>query len=148
MKVILLKDIKGTGKKGDTINTSDGHARNFLIPRKFAVEATEANLRELSFKKANVEKSKKNELENAKAFAKELSEKELKIVTKAGEGGKLFGSITSKDLADELSSKYNIDIDKKKIVLKNPIKEIGTFDIEVKVYPNVKANIKVTIISE
>ncbi|MEA3423943.1 MAG: 50S ribosomal protein L9 [Bacillota bacterium] len=148
MKVILLKDIKGTGKKGDTIDTSDGHARNFLIPRKFAVEATESNLRELNFRKANIEKLKRNELENAKAFARELSEKKIEIITKAGEGGKLFGSITSKDLADEMRNKYNIDIDKKKIVLKNSIKEIGTFDIEVKVYPNVKANIKVTITAE
>ncbi len=148
MKVILLKDIKGTGKKGDIINTSDGHARNYLIPRKFAMEATESNLRELNFKKANIEKSKKDELENAKAFAKELSEKKIEIFTKAGEGGKLFGSITSKDLANEMKNKYNIDIDKKKIVLKNPIKEIGTFDVEIKVYPKVKANIKVIIIPE
>ena len=148
MKVILLKDIKGTGKKGDVINTSDGHARNFLFPRKFAVEATERNIRELNFKKANIEKIKNNELENAKAFAKELSEKEIEINTKAGEAGKLFGSITSKDLANELNKKYNINIDKKKIILKNPIKEVGTFNIDVKVYPNVKATIKVTIVPE
>ena len=148
MKVILLKDIKGTGKKGDIINTSDGHARNYLIPRKLGIEATERNVRELNFKKANIEKIKNNELENAKAFAKELSEKKLVITTKAGEAGKLFGSITSKDLADELNNKYNINIDKKKILLKNPIKEIGTFDIEIKIYPNVKASIKVTVVSE
>ena len=148
MKVILLKDIKGTGNKGDIINTSDGHARNYLIPRKLGMEATERNVRELNFKKANIERIKSNELESAKTFAKELSEKELVITTKAGEAGKLFGSITSKDLADGLNNKYNIDIDKKKIILKNPIKEIGTFDVEIKVYPNVKAIIKVTVVSE
>ncbi|MBN2260788.1 MAG: 50S ribosomal protein L9 [Clostridiales bacterium] len=148
MKVILLKDIKGTGKKGDIINTSDGHARNYLIPRKLGVEANDANIKELEYKKANVEKIKKNELADAEAFAKDLSEKELKIITKAGEGGKLFGSITSKDLADQLKDDFNIDIDKKKIVMKNPIKELGTYEVEIKTYPNVKAVIKVTVISE
>lgn len=148
MKVILLKDIKGTGKKGEVIKASDGHARNYLIPRKLAVEATEANLKELQFKQANQEKVRKEELDAAKAFAKSLEEMELKLAAKAGEGQKLFGSITSKDLSEALKSQHGIEIDKKKIVLKQPIKELGTYDLEVKVYPNVKGVLKVTITSE
>ncbi len=148
MKVILLKDIKGTGKKGDVINASDGHARNYLIPRKFAVEATDSNLKELNFKQANVDKLKKEELNTAKKYASDLEKLELKISAKAGEGSKLFGSITSKDLSEALKEQFDLDIDKKKIVLKNSIKELGSYQIEIKVFPKVKGTLKVTIISE
>ena len=148
MKVILLKDIKGTGKEGDVINASDGHARNYLIPRKFAIEATDSNLKELNFKQANIEKVKKSELEAAKKFASDLEKIELKLSAKAGDGDRLFGSITSKDLSEALKAQHDIDIDKKKIVLKNPIRELGSYQIEVKVFPKVKGTLKVTIISE
>lgn len=148
MKVILLKDIKGTGNKGEIIKTSDGHARNYLIPRKMAVEATEANIRELEFKKKNLKRIKDEELEAAKDFAKELGSMDIELSAKAGGGSKLFGSITSKDLSMALKEQHNIDIDKKKIVLKNPIRELGTYNIEIKVYPQVKGTLKVTIISE
>jgi large subunit ribosomal protein L9 len=148
MKVILLKDIKGTGKKGDVINASDGHARNYLIPRKFAMEATDSNLKELNFKQANVAKIKKEELETAQKFASDFEKMELIISAKAGEGNKLFGSITSKDLSEALKEQFDLDIDKKKIVLKNSIKELGSYQIEIKVFPKVKGILKVTIISE
>lgn len=148
MKVILLQDIKGTGNKGDIINTSDGHARNYLIPRKMGLEATDSNIKELNFKKANVEKKQQEKVDEAKKFAEELSGIKIEIIGKSGESNKLFGSITSKDLSDFLMEKHNIKIDKKKIVLKNPIKELGEYDVEIKVFPNVKATLKVTITSE
>lgn len=148
MKVILLQDIKGTGNKGDIINTSDGHARNYLIPRKMGLEATEANIKELKFKKANLAKKQQEKVDEAKKFAEELSEIKIEIMAKSGESNKLFGSITSKDLSDFLMEKHNIEIDKKKIILKNPIKELGEYDVEIKVFPNVKAMLKVTITSD
>lgn len=145
MKVILLKDIKGTGKKGEIINASDGHARNFLIPRKFAMEATEGNLKELKFKKDNEKRVKAEELKEAEDLAASISDKEIELLVKAGSAGKLFGAITSKDLAEAISEKLDLEIDKKKIVLKDPIKEIGTYEIQIKIYPTVKATIKVIL---
>jgi large subunit ribosomal protein L9 len=148
MKVILLNDIKGTGIKGEIIKTSDGHARNYLIPRKMAVEATEANIRELEFKKKNLKRIQAEELTGARAFAKELGNMDIVLHAKAGEGSRLFGSITSKDLSEALKEQHNLEIDKRKIILKNPIKELGTYEIEIKVYPQVKGTLKVTITSE
>ncbi|OPL07903.1 MAG: 50S ribosomal protein L9 [delta proteobacterium ML8_F1] len=148
MKVILLKDIKGTGKKGEIINASDGHARNFLIPRKYAMEATEGNMKELQFKKDNEKRIKEEELEAARELAREISNKEILLNVKAGGAGKLFGAITSKDLAEAISQKLDLEIDKKKIVLKDPIKEIGSYDVEIKIYPTVKATIRVVLTAE
>lgn len=146
MKVILLKDVKGKGKKGDLVKVSDGYARNFLFPKNLAQEATTSNVNSLNKLKEKERKEKQAEIEAAQKKAAELKDKELKIVAKAGESGKLFGAITSKDIAAEVSKKFNLDIDKKKIVM-NTIKTVGTYDIELKLYPEVSAKIKVIIMT-
>lgn len=148
MKVILLKDVKGTGKKGEVVNVSDGHARNFLIPRGLAKEATEGNLRQLKNQKAAQKRREEKELAQAKVLAEKISKLTIQFKSKAGEGGKLFGSITSKDIATELKKKHKIDIDKRKISLDSPIKELGARFVEVKVYPEVTAKLKIEVTAE
>lgn len=148
MKVILKQDVKGLGKKGDVVNASDGYARNYLFPRGLAAEATEGTIREHEIQKANEAKKKANELQKAKELAKELSQLAVTVKVKAGENGKLFGSITSKDIAEAIKKQFGYDIDKKKIVLDEAIKVAGTYNVEVKVYPEVSANVKVTIAQE
>ncbi|SEF98870.1 LSU ribosomal protein L9P [Caloramator fervidus] len=145
MKVILQADIKGVGKKGDVINVSDGYARNYLFPKKLAVEANEANLKILEVQKAKEEKRKQEELQRAKEIAKKISEISVEVFVKAGENGKIFGSITSKDIAEALKKQHGIDIDKKKIELDEAIKMIGVYNVEIKVYPDVTAKLKVNI---
>lgn len=147
MKVILLQDVKKIGKKGDVINTSDGYARNFLFPRKLAQEATDSNLHILNNKKENERKQKLAELEAAQKLAAELKGKEVKITAKTGESGKLFGAITSKDVAELIKTQYNIAVDKKKIVM-DTIKVAGGYEIEVKLYPEVSTRMKVIIVSQ
>lgn len=148
MKVILLKDVKGSGKKGDVINVSDGHGRNYLIPRGLAREATEGNINKLMHQKEAQKKREEEELAEAKALADRISQITLKFKSKAGDGGKLFGSITSKDIATKLKKQHKIDVDKRKIVLDNPIKELGARFVEVKVYPEISGKLKVEVISE
>jgi large subunit ribosomal protein L9 len=144
MKVILLKDIKGTGKKGEVINAADGYARNFLFPRKLAEEASDSNMHILN-KKAETERKKKTaEIEEAQKLANELKDKVVKIIGKAGESGKLFGAITTKDIATALNKQYNLDIDKKRLVA-DTIKLLGTYEVEVKVYPEISTKIKVLV---
>lgn len=145
MKVILLKDVKGTGKKGDVINASDGHARNFLIPRGLAKEATDSTLSSLKHQKASEDKRKAEELQEAKELAAKIGELEVKFISKAGDGGKLFGSITSKDIAEKLKKDFELKIDKRKISMDGAIKTLGTQVIDVKVYPSVIAKLKVTV---
>ena len=147
MKVILLKDVKKLGKKGDVINASDGYARNFLFPKGLAKEATENNLHILNNQKENERKQKLAELEAAQKLASELKGKEIKIVGKAGDNGKLFGAITSKDVAKKIKETYKIDIDKKKIVMET-IKVAGGYEIEVKLYPEVLTKMKVIIVPQ
>lgn len=148
MKVILLKDIKGTGKKGEIINASDGHARNYLIPRGLAKEATDGSVRQLEHQNASKVKKEEETFEQAKKLAEEISKLEVTFKTKAGEGGRLFGSITSKDVVDMIKSKHNIEIDKKKVTLDQPIRTLGTTNVSIKVYPKVTANIKVHVVEE
>jgi large subunit ribosomal protein L9 len=144
MKVILIKDIKGVGKKGDVVNAADGYARNFLFPRQLAQEASDNNMHILS-KKAETERKKKTaEIEEAQKLASELKDKVVKIIGKAGENRKLFGAITTKDIATALNKQYNLDIDKKKIVT-DTIKLLGTYDVEVKIYPEISTKIKVLV---
>lgn len=145
MKVILLKDVKGTGKKGDIINASDGHARNYLIPRGLAKEATDSSISTLKHQQASEKKRKAEELEAAKVLATKIGEMEVKIVSKAGEGGKLFGSITSKDITERLQKDFDLKIDKRKISMDGGIKTLGTTTIDIKVYPSVVAKLKVTV---
>ncbi len=148
MKVILLKDIKGTGKKGDILNASDGHARNYLLPRGLAKEATDGNVKELEHQNASKEKRAAEELAEAKKLASEIEKIVVQFKTKAGEGGRLFGSITNKDIAEELKSKHQLDIDKKKIALEQPIRTLGTTIVTIKVYPKVSAQMKVQVTEE
>ena len=147
MKVILLKDVKGLGKKGDVVNASDGHARNFLFPRKLAKEATESNLHVLNNQKDKAMREKQAEIEAAQGLASKLRGKEIKIVTKAGEGGRLFGAITSKDIAEEIDKNFNIKVDKKKVVA-DTIKHLGNYDIEVKLYAEISTKMKVIVCEE
>jgi len=147
MKVILLADIKGVGKKGEVINASDGYARNFLFPRKLAEEATEVNLSVLNQKKETERRKKLAEIEEAQKQADELKGKEVKIAAKCGENGRLFGSITNKDVADALNAQYKLNIDKKKLVV-DTIRQLGTYEVEVKLYPEVATKIKVLIVEQ
>ena len=148
MKVILLQDVKGHGKKGDVVNASDGFARNYLFPRKLAVEATEKNLRELKNKQAAEAKRRQQEFEEAQKLADAISKADVVVKAKSGEGGKLFGSITNKEIADALKKDHNIDLDRKKIVLQEPIRSLGNFELDVKVYPEVSAKLKVRVEEE
>lgn len=145
MLVILNKDVKGTGKAGDVVKVNDGFARNMLIPKGLAIEATAGNVRQLEKKKA-IEAEKKAE---EKAAALQLAEKiktiAVVIKTKAGDNGKIFGSITSKDIAEELKKQHSIDVDKKKIQLSSPIKNTGEISVEIKLYSEVTATLKVVV---
>ena len=145
MKVILLQDVKKMGKKGDVIEASDGYARNYLFPRKLAEEATANALHIVNAKKENERKKKLAELEEAQKLAAELKGKEVTINAKAGDNGSLFGAITNKDIAEVINSSFNLSIDKKKVVV-NTIKVAGTYDVEVKLYPEVSTKMKVIIV--
>ena len=145
MKVILLQDVKKMGKKGDVIEASDGYARNYLFPRKLAEEATANALHVVNAKKENERKKKLAELEAAQKLAAELKGKEVTIDAKAGDNGRLFGAITNKDIAEVINNKFNLSIDKKKIVV-NTIKVAGEYEVEVKLYPGVSTKMKVIIV--
>ncbi|MDO4799123.1 MAG: 50S ribosomal protein L9 [Bacillota bacterium] len=148
MKVILLKDIKGTGKKGEIINASDGHARNYLIPKGLAKEATAGNVKELENQNETKKKKADAALAEAQVLAAKLSKLEVRFRSKAGEGGRLFGSITNKDIADQLEKTHGIALDKKKISMDDPIRTLGATKVHVKVYPNVGAELKVIVEEE
>lgn len=147
MKVILLADVKNVGKKGEVINASDGYARNFLFPRKLAQEATQENLHILNQKIENERKKKLAEIQEAQALAEKLKGKEVKIAAKSGDNGRLFGAITNKDIADAIKKQFNVDIDKKKVVV-DTIKLIGTYEAEVKLYAEVSTKMKVLIVEQ
>lgn len=145
MKVIVIKDTKNVGKKGDIKNVSDGYAKNFLIPKGIVMEATDANIRDLERKKAADAEKRATDKASAEVLKKKLSEIEIVLKTKAGEGGKVFGSVTSKDISDALKEQHGIEIDKKKIVLDTPIKQLGEYTIEAKLYQEVTGSFKVTV---
>lgn len=145
MKVILLSDIKGVGKKDDVINASDGYARNFLFPKKLAVPADSGNMSKLNNKKASQAYKKEIEINEAKQIADKISKIELQIRVKAGENGKIFGGVTNKEISEELKKSYNIEVDKKKIVLKENIKNLGRFNIEIRLLEGVIANLTLVI---
>ena len=125
MKVILLEDVKSLGKKGQIVNVSDGYARNMILPKKLGVEATSKNLNDLKLRKANEEKVAQENLDAAKAFAEELSTKEVILTLKVGEGGRTFGSVSSKEISEAAKKQLNLDIDKKKLQMENPIRNLG-----------------------
>lgn len=145
MIVILLKDVKGTGKAGDIVKVSDGYARNMLIPRGMAQEATQGNVRSLEKQKEIAAEKLENERAAARALADKLETVSVEIKTKGGEGGRLFGSVTTKDIAEALSQQHKINIDRKKIILDSPIKTPGNFEIPVKLFTDVQGIIKVTV---
>lgn len=147
MKVILLKDVKGTGKKGELKEVSDGFARNFLIKNNYAKEATDANINIYKQEQSSLAFNAKQEEEKAFALAKSLKGKGITIKAKAGEG-KLFGSITSKDIADKLKEEHSIVIDKRKILLKEPIRELGITTVNIKLHPKVTATVRINVVQE
>ena len=148
MKVILLADVKGTGKKDEIVEVSDGFARNFLFNKKLAEQATKENLNKLNDKKKAEQAKKAKELEKAKIVAEQLRKTSLKIIVKAGENGKIFGGVTALQISEELKKEYNIDIDKKKINLSETIKTVGRFLVEIKVYEGVTAKLAVNIVAK
>lgn len=145
MIVILNRDIKGTGKAGDVVNVSDGYARNMLLPKGYATEATEGNIRSLKKQKAIAAEKKAEEKAAAQQTAEQIGKVSVEIKTKAGEGGRIFGSITSKDIAEALKAQHNITVDKKKILLDSPIKQTGEMTVEIKLYTDVNAKLKVVV---
>ena len=145
MKVILIEDVKTLGKKGDTVNVNDGYARNFILPKKLGIEATAKNINDLKLQKANEEKVAKEILEAAKAFAEDIKEKSVTVTIKTGEGGKTFGSVSSKEIAAAYKSQLNIEIDKKKLQLAEPVRSLGVYKVPYKVHPKVTAELTVKV---
>jgi len=148
MKVIFIQDVKGQGKKGEEKNIADGYARNFLLPRGLAVEATAANLNNLKGQKESEAYRKEQEIKAAENIKKQLEGITVKISAKAGENGKLFGSVTTKDIADALKAQHKIEIDKRKIVLSADIKTAGEVTVDAKLYPQIVGKIKVLITAQ
>lgn len=145
MIVILNRDVKGTGKAGEIVKVSDGYARNMLLPKGYATEATQGNIRSLEKQKELMAQKKAEEKAAAQELGAKLEELKVVIKTKSGEGGRLFGSITSKDIADAVKEQSGLTVDKKKIQLGNPIKNIGTFEVSVKLYPEVSCKLSVQV---
>lgn len=145
MKVILLQDVKSLGKKGETVSVSDGYARNMLFPKKLGVEANAKNLNDLKLQKAHEEKVAKENLQAAQEFAKELETKSVTVTIKVGDGGKVFGSVSTKEIAEAAKKQLGYDIDKKKMQLPTPIKTLGTTAVAIRLHPKVTAALKVIV---
>lgn len=145
MQVILLEDVQGKGSAGDVVKVSDGHARNYLFPKNIAIAATKENLKTLESRKARLDAKKADDLASAQAKAEKIDSLSITIESKAGEGGKLFGSIGTQDIADAVLAQHEVFIDKRKIGLDSPIKEIGIHEVEIKIYPEVTATIRVVV---
>ena len=145
MKVILTADVKSLGKKGEIVDVSDGYARNMLLPKKRGVEANSKNINDLKLQKANEDKVAKEILEQAKALAAEIAEKSVTVSIKVGEGGKTFGSVSSKEIAEAAKAQIDLELDKKKIQLSSPIRTLGVTMVPVKLHPKVTAELKVHV---
>lgn len=145
MKVILLEDVKSLGKKGTIVNVSDGYARNMLIPQKLGAPATPKNLNDLKLQKAHEEKVAQETLDAARALGEKISASEVNVSIKTGEGGKVFGSVSSKEIAEAAKEQLGLELDKKKLVLDGAIKELGTTEVSVKLHPQVTAKLKVHV---
>ena len=145
MKVILLQDVKALGKKGEIVNVNDGYARNFILPKKLGLEANNKNLNDLKLQKANEEKRAQEILEEAKALGAKIAASQVKVTIKTGEGGKIFGSVSSKEIAQAAKEQLALEIDKKKMNLPNPIKSLGTHMVPVKLHPKVTVELKVVV---
>ena len=147
MKVILLADIKGVGKKDQVINASDGYARNFLFPKKLALEANNENMAKLKAKNESKAYKKEMDIKEAKSVKEKIEKITMKMVVKAGENGKIFGGVTSKEIAENLKKEYLIEIDKKKVLLPETIKNIGTFTVDIKLYEGIIAQLKLNVVA-
>ena len=145
MKVILLADVKSLGRKGDVVNVSDGYARNMLLPKKLGVEATPKNLNDLKLRNAHEEKLAQEALAVAERFAEEIGKSQLDMTIKIGEGGRAFGSISAKEIADAAKKQFGFELDKKKIQMDGPIKELGTFEVPIRLHQKVTAKMKVNV---
>ena len=148
MKVILLEDVKSLGKKGEIVNVNDGYARNFILPKKLGLEANGKNMNDLKLQKQNEAKVAKEKLEAAKALAEELADKSITVKIQAGAQGKVFGSISSKEIALEAKKQLNMDIDKKKIVIPDAIKSLGTYNINIKLHKDVLGTLAVKVVAK
>lgn len=148
MKIILLEDVKALGKKGEIVNVNDGYARNFILPKKLGLEATGKNLNDLKLQKANEEKVAQQLLDDAKELAKKLEAGKIELAIKFGEGGRAFGSVSSKEIAVAVKDQMGYDVDKKKIQLKDAIKTLGTHEVPVKLHAKVSAKLKVVVTEE
>ena len=145
MQVILLQDVKSLGKKGDIVKVSDGYARNMILPKKLGVEATGKNLNDLKLQNRHAEKVAQEQLEAAQALAKDLEDKIVEVKIKAGEGGRTFGSVSTKAIASAVKEQLNLDIDKKKMVLADSIKALGTYEVTVKLHAKVTGTLRVKV---
>ena len=145
MKVILLQDVKSLGKKGEVVNVSDGYARNMLLPKKLGVIADAKNMNDLKLQKAHEEKIAAENLQAAKDFAEVKAKSTVEIKLKVGEGGKVFGSVSAKEITDAAKEQLNLDIDKKKLQMSGPIKTLGVTEVSIKLHPKVTAQLKVHV---
>ncbi len=145
MKVILSQDVKSVGKKGEIVEVSDGYARNFIFKKNLGVEATKKNLNDLKLKKQNEEKVAAENLADAKVFAAEIATKSIEVTIKAGQDGRVFGSVSTKEIATAAKEQLSYDLDKKKMQLKEPIKNIGTYTVPIRLHPQVTAELKVIV---
>ena len=146
MKVILLQDVKALGKKGDVVNVSDGYAWNMLLKKGLGKEANGQNMNDLKLQKANAEKVAQENLDAERALAEEMKDKEVKVSVKAGDGGRVFGSVSTKEIAKAAKDQLKLDIDKKKMVLPEPIKSIGSFEVPIKLHKEVTARLSVKVV--
>lgn len=145
MEVILQQDVKGLGKKGDVVKVADGYGRNFLLPRGLAVPATVGNLKQVDLEKESQKQKRERELKEAQEVAARIQGQKLQIATKVGESGKLFGSITSQEIAERLKKQYKVEIDKRKIELEEPIKSVGKHQVKIRIHPQVQVEIIVQV---
>ncbi|MBQ8031934.1 MAG: 50S ribosomal protein L9 [Butyrivibrio sp.] len=145
MQVILLEDVKSLGKKGDILKVSDGYARNMILPKKLGVEATQKNLNELKNQQKRDSIVAKQQLDEAKAYGEKIEKETVQLTMKAGEGGRVFGSVSSKEIVTAAKQQFGFDLDKKKLQMPEPIKAFGTYEIPVKLHPQVTATLKVSV---
>ena len=148
MKVILLQDVKSLGKKGAMVEVNEGYARNFIIPKKLGMEATPKNMNDFKLRKAHEEKVAAENLSDAKALAAELEKASVTVKIKVGEGGRTFGSVSTKEISEAAKKQLNLDIEKKKLVLPNPIRNLGVTNVPVKLHPKVTGSLKVWVKEE
>lgn len=148
MKLILTQDVKNVGKKGQVVDVSDGYGKNFLLPRKVAIEATKSNMNEINLKQKAEEHKKEQELEAAKALGEKIKETKVTITVKAGDHGRLFGAVTNKEIAKALEDTLKIQMDKKKVVLDEPIRTLGSHMVAVKLHPKVTTQMTVQVLAE